>query len=422
MMKSLPSIQKNMETSFKKVAYLSGAPRVSTRPEAGAAGPRSHVLGVMNAFYRLGWDVQSFIVGDRVPLDWVRGEISASELRQSQFKRVGADLMRIGMGWLNSRKSWNEIGPVNLVYERYGAFQALGWRFKRQGIPWILETNALLSLESTKDRSTVALGALLRRHERWAYHKCDVLVCISQPLAELISRETGVSSEKIIVLPNGVDVFRLDPEKARPVRIFDGPTIGFVGQLEGWQRLDLLLDAMVHLREEGVYYSLVVVGEGEMQVAWKQHADSLGLSESVYFVGAVPWDDVPSYIAGFDLGYAGAMPLAAGSMYLSPLKLYEYAAMGKPVVTAAYADALHLVRDGVAGYLFEPGGSDSIKEALRAAWAERDRWKAMGQRTRAIVVEKHSWEARLQVLLSEVQRIQKEKGNNGKNHPARNTG
>jgi len=222
-----------------------------------------------------------------------------------------------------------------------------------------------------------------------------VLVCISQALAGLICQEIGVPAEKIVVLPNGVDVHHLNPEGTRPKRLFEGPTIGFVGSLQAWQRLDLLLEALAALREEGILYHLVVVGDGAMGEVWKQHAGEVGLAEQVHFAGYVPWDEVPAYIAGCDLGYAAAVPLAAGAMYLSPLKLYEYAAMGKPFVAAAHADAEGLVADGARGYLFAPGNLEDLKRALRQAFAERASWPAYGAPTRAAIIEKHSWEARV---------------------------
>jgi len=366
-----------MDSARKRLAYLSGAPRVSTRPEAGAAGPRSHVLGVMRAFERLGWEVRPFIIGDRLPVAWIQGEQSAAALRGSWIRRAAADVVRLWMGWLNGWRAWKEIGPVDLVYERYGAFQALGWWFQRRGIPWILETNAMLSREATKDRGTVALGRLLRAHERWTYRRCDMLVCISEALADLVVHEMGIPAEKIIVLPNGVDVDHFDLEKARPNRFYEGPTIGFVGSMQ----------------------------------VWKQHAGEVGLAEQVHFARYVPWDEVPAYIAGFDLGYAGAVPLAAGVMYRSPLKLYEYAAMGKPFVAAAYADAESLVADGARGYLFAPGNLEDLKRALRQAFADRSSWPAYRAPTRAAIIEKHSWEARVQELIGRAQSLLREEKN-----------
>jgi len=393
------------EKTEKRLAYLSGAPRVSTRPEAGAAGPRSHVLGVIRAFERLGWEVRPFIVGDRVPVTWVRGEQSADALRRNWARRAATDVLRLGMGWLNGWRAWREIGPVGLAYERYGAFQSLGWWFQRQGIPWILETNELYFVNASEDRRASALAGLLRVHERWAYRRCDVLVCISQALADLVVQETGISPDKVVVLPNGVDVERINPANVRPQRFFEGPTLGYVGILQPWKGIDLLLDALAALWAEGIGFYLVVIGDGVMRTTWESKAIALGLSERVRFVGAVPWNEVPDYIAGFDLGYAGAIPLAAGAMYFSPLKLYEYAAMGRPVVAAAYADAQRLMDDGVAIYLFKPDDQEDLQRALRQAYAERDLWVQKGVRSRAVIAERHTWEARVRELITRVEPI-----------------
>ncbi len=135
------------------LGYLSGAPRVSTRPEAMLSGPRSHVLGVMRALENLGWNVKPFIVGDRVPLQWVAGKHTGRQLHPGWIRRLAADLLRLVMGIGNGWRARRELGEVDWVYERIGAFQALGWWFRRRGIPWILETNAILHVEAAQDRS-----------------------------------------------------------------------------------------------------------------------------------------------------------------------------------------------------------------------------------------------------------------------------
>jgi len=173
--------------------------------------------------------------------------------------------------------------------------------------------------------------------------------CIGRPLVHLIFRHMSIPTEKTAVLTDDIDIYHFDPEKTRPKRWFEGPTVGFVGGLFAVQRLEILLEALAALREEGILYRLVVVGDGAMGEVCEQHARELGLAEQVRFVGHVPWDEVPAHIAGFDLGYAGAGPKAVGVAYHSHLKLYEYAAMGKPFVAAAYADAEGLVADGARG-------------------------------------------------------------------------
>lgn len=96
-----------------------------------------------------------------------------------------------------------------------------------------------------------------------------------------------------------------------------------MGNLYSWQGLDDLLEVLHDLQADGFDLSLVVVGDGQMRQKWESQARSLGLSNRVEFVGQVSWDEVPDYIAGFDLGYSGHVKLQIGTMYHSPLKIYE---------------------------------------------------------------------------------------------------
>jgi glycosyltransferase involved in cell wall biosynthesis len=403
-----------------RLGYLSGAPRVSTRPETILGGPRARLAGVVEGFERLGWEVPRFIAGDRVPLGWVADGRTDVDLRSNLLKRLGADVVRLGMNHCNRWRARRELGRVDWVYEMFGAFQSLGRSFQRQGVPWILETNALLFREATEDRSTVELARLLKATECRAYHQCDLLVCISQALADLVVEQAGVRRAKVIVVPNGVDTSRFDPARVESGRAFAAPTLGYVGILEQWQRLDLLIEVLADLHAQGVDFGLVVVGDGPMRRVWEELAAELGQSDRVRFVGQVPWAEVAGHIASFDLCYSGPVPLAAGSMYLSPLKLYEYAAMARPLVAADYEDAQRLWQAGDCGYLFRPGDKADLKRALLGALSERDRWEGLGRQARAAVVARHSWQARMGNLIRDAEALLEAKY--GTPYPARGKG
>ncbi len=110
----------NLHHNQRRLGYLSGAPRVSTRHEAGADGPRVHVLGVMSAFRALGWDVRPYIVGDRVPLAWVLGDGSDRALRENALKRLAADMVRLGMGIVHGLRATKQLRDVDGGYKRHG--------------------------------------------------------------------------------------------------------------------------------------------------------------------------------------------------------------------------------------------------------------------------------------------------------------
>ncbi len=383
----------------RKLGYLSGAPRVSTNPQADASGARSHVVGVMEAFESLGWGVDNYIVGDHVPQNWTDSK-SQVKLRQHILIRTAADILRILLSYKNRHSALRVLGTdLDWVYERMGAFQSLGRAFQKKGIPWILETNAPLFFEAKSDRKSVSLSKIARQFEYFAYKQCDVLICVTDILKDIIINEFDIAPEKIVVVPNGVNVEQFSPEKADPIKFFDFPTIIFVGSVRRWQGLQLLLEAIASLKCEDIKYGLVIVGDGPNLPDCKRIVEQKKIKTQVEFTGHVPWTQVPDLITGADLGYSGRITPEFGQVYFSPLKLYEYQSMAKPVIAAAHKDAQSLIVPRETGYLFEPENLNDLISTLRFAYQDNQRWPDMGKKARDIVIKHHSWKSRVRDML-----------------------
>lgn len=385
-----------------RLGYLSPSARVSTRPESETGGPRTHILGTIHGFQANGWDVETFITGDRLPRV-ASGRGSGERITGAFARRLAADLGRLVVGARYGRLAFRELRDrVDWVYERFATLQTYGRRFQESGVPWILEVNGPFFYEAKHERKSLALGALARRVEVAAYRDCNVLVAVTEALRDFIVEETATPEDKILVLPNGVDTTFFDPAAVEAVKLFDGLTLGFVGGLEPWQALDRLIEAVADLRAEELHIHVVVVGDGPMAEAWEARATELGLADRLTFVGRVDRADVRRYIAGFDLGYSGQATMAIGSMYHSPLKLYEYMAMQVPVVAARHGDADAIIADGATGFLFESENPLSLRDALRRAIRAKDELPAMGREGRQVVGREHSWERRVTHLIKGV--------------------
>ena len=390
---------------MKRLGFIAGAPRISTNPNAEMSGPRSRVLGLIKGFESQGWSVKTFIVGDRTPQKW-SAKGSGAAISKGFLRTLAIDLVRIALGIYNSGQSWREIGQeVDWVFEYAATLQCLGWIFQRNGIPWILQVEALLFYEAKAERKALILDGIAKRLELWSYRQCDVIACVSATLKEILVEEIGINPDKIVLLPNGVDTQFLKPQLYQPERAFSNFTIGFVGSLYSWAGLGLLLEVMAELKTTGYQLSLIIVGDGEMKSAWSEQADTLGLTQQVKFIGRLPWQEVPQYIAGCDLGYSGQLPLQMGKMYLSPMKLYEYMSMGKPVIASAFEDAKKLVSEGETGFLFQPGDKQSLKQALIKAVKAQDRLPLMGNQARKQIELEHSWTNRVEHLIRQVDAI-----------------
>ncbi len=393
---------------LRKVGYLSAAPRVSTHPNAELVGPRTHILGVVRALSALGFSVKTFIVGDRVPESWVR-KGSEENLSRRKINILLADLLRVIMGITNAWMAYREIGKdINWVYERLAAFQSLGWIFKKNGKLWVLETNAPLFIEAKDDRNTIVLSKLAKYLEILAYRNCDVLICISDNLKEIIIEEASISPNKVLVIPNGVDVSIFDPSNVQSIRLFDGFTIGFVGNLASWQGLDLLLDVFHEVREEGYDINLVFVGDGPIRQELENKVNELDIGNFVKFTGFVPQEKVPGFISGFDIGYTGQTKRTESRMYCSPIKLYEYMAMAIPAIASDYEDTRRVINNGT-GYLFEIENDQDLKQVIIDAYRDQEIFSKMGMMARNDIIQNHSWEARVSKLIIEIEKLMNNK-------------
>jgi glycosyltransferase involved in cell wall biosynthesis len=385
----------------QRLGYLSGAPRVSTHASAEASGPRSHVVGVIGAFRELGWDVRTYIVGDRLPR-----RVAATSHRSLTRHRgwaLLADTGRLMLRGVTARRAWHELGQhVDWVYERFATFQALGRPFQRHGVPWILETQGPFYEEARLDRKSLVLAGLARELELRAYRQCNVLICVSHALRDRLVREADLPPHKVLVVPNGVDADLFTPAPGAAARVFDGFTIGYAGSLTHWQGIDLLLRAMHRLDRSAIRLHLVVIGDGMMRVRWEALAAELGLSDRVRFLGRVPQAEVPILIGGTDAGFAGHGESRDGRVYHSPLKIYEYLAMGTPVIASASEDALLVVREGENGFVYPPGDVTGLTAALLRAWTARERLRVMGTRAREEILARHTWTHRTRDMQSRI--------------------
>ncbi len=393
---------------MKTIGYLSGAPRVSTLPEAEATGPKSHILGFIKAFEKLDWEVKPFIVGNRMPKK-LYSSGSRRLLSRSIITRIFADLIRIYLGYKNEKIAYKEIGNVRFVYERFGTFQHLGRTFKKHNIPWIIETNGPFYAEASEQRKSLAFKKIAKLLEYDAYKNCDLLVCVTNELKNIIIKEFKLSPQKIFVIPNGVDTNLFDPNGVKKEKYFAFPTIGYVGALIPRQGLEMLIFVVSELINEGIEIGLVIIGEGPEKINLSQQIYQLKLNDHVKLLGLIPRDKIPEYINGFDLGFSGQLVIGNGHlsrMYHSPLKLYEYLSMGKPVIASEYEDALRLLKDSKVGYLFTPGSKEALKNTIKFAISDQKEWKKKGEDARHMVINDHSWEGRIKLLIQKIDEIE----------------
>ncbi|MFT4153207.1 glycosyltransferase family 4 protein [Parafilimonas sp.] len=382
--------------------YLSGAPRVSTLPNAGTSGPRAHILGVIKGFETNGYNVHKAIAGDVININKQGNRNMAKQLSDSATKRMVADVFRLIYRYyfrLKFKRQNKE--KYDIVYERLAAMQALGQAFKSKNTLWVLETNAPLFYEANEARKSTFLPRLIKYFEIKAYKECDYLVCISNKLKEIILAEANIPEGKTIVMPNGVDIDKFNTQEIQPKYNFPELTIGFVGTIQPWQKLDFLFTAAAELIKEGFQLKLLIVGDGIDSDRLKETPQTLNIENNVVFTGRVPWNEVPAYIKSFHVGYSAPEAMEIG-LYVSPLKLYEYMASGVPALASATEDSKNLITHRKNGFLFQHGNINDLKQTIKDIINHKNELADIGAAAKTEILNNHTWEHRVKFLLTQI--------------------
>ena len=231
--------------------------------------------------------------------------------------------------------------------------------------------------------------AFFRQVERTLARSSDVLVAVSPEVRDELV-ELGVAPyDKFVVIRLGIPLEeRLrDPTADSDYRRLygippDAFVVGWVGRMTGVKDTGAVLEIVRATRDRGVDAVLCMVGDGPDRESLEQLAHELGIARSCYFVGYQP--DVAGYYRLFD---AFVLPSVNEG---TPVSAIESLASETAVVANRVGGVPDVVRDGVDGFLVEPGdigGAASRLAELAADTALRTRLGASG-RTR--VLERYS--------------------------------
>jgi glycosyltransferase involved in cell wall biosynthesis len=243
------------------------------------------------------------------------------------------------------------------------------------------------------------LIALMQRIEDYGYRVADTVISVL-PAAQAHMVSRGMDPAKFHYLPNGIDLATpVEPDAPAAVRdaIREGVfTVGFVGTLGRANVLETLIDAAKLLDVEEA--QVIIVGHGPERDGLVARAAG---ARNVTFIGPVPKSQVGASIRCFDACYVGYRRSPLYRFGVSPNKLYEYMAAGRPVLFAADA-ANQPVRDADCGRTIAPEDPGALAAAIRSliasSPAERLR---LGANARAYVERNHDYD-RLAHELSEL--------------------
>lgn len=222
-----------------------------------------------------------------------------------------------------------------------------------------------------------------------AIGRSDAAVAVSRAVAERVREETALPTDRIRVIPNGIDLSRFHPGRGARVRAkvrsslgaaVDAPLILVPSVLREGKGHGVLLKALPGLRRRLPDIHVLFAGDGEMEGALRREARVREVHDIVGFLGFR--DDVPELLAAADL-----VVLPSHSEAL-PTALLEAAAAGRPAVATRVGGTPEVVQDGRTGLLVPPDDPRALRDAIQELLVDGERARRFGHAARELAEER----------------------------------
>ena len=319
------------------------------------------------------------------------------DLRRRWWARA-IGLRRSTLPFHRQSRRWLENHAVDAVLARNLklAEALLDAAASRPHPPLFFETHELFAQTFREEHERGGLGvrrklAALEAREARVYKEARGIIALTGLLLDDI-RRVYRSETPGIVAPDGVDLraarsARRDSQANRSAV----PVLLFLGSLHRWKGVETAIRAMVKI--DGA--KLRIVGGPHDRIAeLAALCRRLGVEDKVQLVGPVPPSERFAVIDNADICLLPLNDTAIGGRYTSPLKLFEYMAMGKAIVASDLPALRIILEDRRDALLVSPGSPDALAAAIGELLVDPALRDRIGTHARMLSEASFSWTER----------------------------
>jgi len=322
----------------------------------------------------------------------------------SKQEKVGqVTVYRVGWGWGKIDKlllPWRGAAlatklhakqPYTLVWAvmaSFGGFAAMFFKKKNPTAPFLLTLQEGDPLDYIKKRVGIFSGWF-----KQIFTRADHIQAISRFLAEW-AKDMGAKCP-VDVVPNGVDINKFQPPqinkqdlRSRLGIIAQEKVIITVSRLVNKNGIGDLIEAVGRLTvsSKQLTVKLLVLGTGPLEENLKREVDDLKLKNKVLFLGNIPNEQVPQYLAIADVFVRPSLSEGLGNVFL------EAMAVGGPIIGTRVGGIPDFLRGGETGLFCETNNPQSIADKINILFSNEALRQKLIVNGRKLVEEKYDWD------------------------------
>ena len=290
------------------------------------------------------------------------------------------------------RNAINDFKP-ELIYERSEYLQDSGAKAaKEYGIQYFLEVNAPFVEEMRAFEGYSLYQSKAHAIEKYKLKIANKVFAVSTALSDFMIQRYQCQKDKIFVQPNCINPSKLKITNdevsilKQSLSLENCQVIGFVGSMFPYHGVDILIAAFAKVYIKHSKTRLLIVGDGSILSDLKRQVSQLGIENAVIFTGKVEHQYVFNYISLMDICI-----MAKSNWYGSPVKLFEYGLMRKPIIapdTAPVKDVMVHEQDA----LIIPDNENALSDAIENLINKPEKGEAMANSFYNKVMSSYNWE------------------------------